>query len=411
MLVKTDKNCTLWPDYVAVIGGGRWARVLLDVLCSITPEEVKVYVYSPRNFTAMAEWVLNRGLEKRIQVNSDYSKTILGARGSVIVANSACDHERAIEWALHQRLPVLVEKPATPNFLSTQRMVAMANSKQTYFATAHIFLFASYIEAFAKLVSNQGSIVSIHMLWADPKIESRYGEEKKYDPGLPIYADLLPHILSILSTIIDVPSGNLESIEFLRGGACIKINLLFDQIPCVIEIARNVNSRQRIIKVETEIKVCALDFCFEPGVIYFDGHALCGDKEWDCKPKPVASMLTAFLKTSAGDVYDARLDNSIGLSISRFIDQVAIHYQADVWAWLKRELENHTEDMGIDIHYALSEIMQMNDSNSPVSLDQRINYCYKNLKKLIQLSNNISLMSIDEAIELIIKKGKYSAYL
>lgn len=411
MRVKSEEDRTVWPDYVAVIGGGRWARVLIEVICSITPMSVKISVHSPRNFTVMAGWVVTCGLENRIRVCSDYPKPIAGKKGAVVVANAAHDHERAIEWALYQRLPVLVEKPVTLSFSATQRMVDLANNQNTYLATAHVFLFASYIETFSKLVSNENAIVSIRVLWSDPKNESRYGETKNYDSGLPIYADWLPHIVSILDAFTIGPAILSENISFFRGGAHLKINLLYGQIPCQIELARNHNSRQRTIEVNTEKKKITLDFSREPGVIFINAKELCGDREWGHKPKPVSNMLSAFLQTAAGGSCDARLDHSIGLSASQLIDQTTTFYRAALLPWLNSELEKHPDTISSDLRYALAEILQMNDSASIVPIEQRINYLYRNLKEFILTSNDTTIKRIDDAVNLIIKQGKNTSYL
>ncbi len=408
--MKSQEDCTVWPDYVAVIGGGRWARILIEVICNLTPMSVKISVHSPRNFTAMGDWVVAQGFENRIRVYSDYPKSITGKTGAIIVANAAHDHEKAIEWALYQRLSVLVEKPVTLSFFATQRMVDLANSQNTYLATAHVFLFASYIETFSKLVSNENRIVSIRVLWSDPQIESRYGEMKNYDPGLPIYADWLPHIISILNTFTNGPAILSENISFFRGGAHLKINLLYDHIPCEIELSRNHNARQRIIEVNTEKKKITLNFGREPGIICINAKVIYSDSDWDHKPKPVSNMLSAFLKASAGGNFDARLDHSIGLTASQLIDQTKTFYHAALLPWLNRELKKHPDTISSDLRYALAEILQMNDSESILPIEQRINYLYRNIKEFILISNDRTIKCIDD-VNTIIKQGKNTSYL
>jgi predicted dehydrogenase len=409
--LKSQENQWAWPDYVAVIGGGRWARVLIEVVCSLTPMSVKISVHSPRNFSAMEGWVVARGLEDRIRVCSDYPKSIAGKRGAVIVANAARDHEKAIEWALHQGLPVLAEKPVTLSFFATQRMIDLADSQNTYLATAHVFLFASYIETFSKLVSNEKSIVSVRVLWSDPQIESRYGEAKNYDPGLPIYADWLPHIISILKTFTAGPAILSENIGFYKGGSHLIINLLYGQIPCQIEIARNHNSRQRIIEVNTENKKITLDFGSEPGVICINAKVLYDDGDWDRNPKPVSNMLSAFLKAAVGGSCDARLDCLIGLSASQLIDQTAALYRAALFPWLNGELNKHQDAISSDLRYALAEILQMNDLESIAPMEQRINYLYRHLKEIMLATNDATIKFVDDTVKIIIKKGNNTSYL
>ena len=139
-----EKNHSTYPDHVAVIGGGRWARVLLEVLSGIVPPFVQISVHSPRNSQSMLTWASARGLGERIQVSSIYPEVTAGESCAVIVANAARDHEKAIEWALSRCLPVLVEKPITLSFAATQRLSELAISQKTYLAAAHVFHFARF---------------------------------------------------------------------------------------------------------------------------------------------------------------------------------------------------------------------------------------------------------------------------
>lgn len=401
MLVNPKDNCVACPEHIALIGGGRWARVLLEVLCSLVPISVKISAHSPRNVDAMSQWVSARGLDRRIHVCSDYPKVVPEKTGAVIVANAAHDHEKAIEWALTECLPVLVEKPVTLSLASTQRMADLANKQKMYLATAHVFLFASYIEAFSKLVFNERNIVSIRVLWSDPQSENRYGEAKSYDPGLPIYADLLPHILSIVGAFKIGQAQLCENFSFFKGGAHLKINLVYGQIPCVIELIRNGNLRQRIIEVTTEKSKITLDFGIEPGIIYTDASELCGDPVWDINPKPVAKMLLAFLQGAAGGVYDERLDNSIGLLASQLIDQTKPLYHAALSLWLNHEFEVFQDCISSDLRYALTEILQMKYSNSAIRMEQRIVYIYQNIKEHILILCNKPDQRVEDVMTLI----------
>ena len=72
-MVKTLKEIpSICPEHVVVIGGGRWARVYLEVLCSFISPSVKLSVHSPRNSESMLKWASVCGLAGRIQVFSRY---------------------------------------------------------------------------------------------------------------------------------------------------------------------------------------------------------------------------------------------------------------------------------------------------------------------------------------------------
>lgn len=409
--VNTEQYSCAYPENVAVIGGGRWARVLTEVLCDLVPMDVKLSVHSPRNSKSMMAWISERGLEKRISVFSSLPRFPSDASNAIIVANAARDHENAVEWGLAQGCPVLVEKPLCLNFVAAQRLFKLALNRKTYLATAHVFLFASYVEAFSKLVAGVNKIVSIRVLWMDPQSENRYGEVKSYDPGLPVYADWLPHVISILGTFLIGTNPLCEHLDFFKGGAHLKIKLIYGQIPCAIELVRNGNSRQRVIEVVTDQKKLTLDFGKEPGAIYTDATLLSSDQSWNDQPKPVASMLAAFLKGAAGGFRDSRLDMSIGLSASHVINQTESQYHVAMLSWLNKDFLKKQDGINSDLRYALIELLQAQDTASSVPLEQRINYLYRHIKELVMASNGEPESCTADVIKLIIKQGKTSLYL
>ena len=411
MLPESKHHHRVWPDNVAIIGGGRWARVLTEVLYTIAPPWVKLSIHSLHNAKGMETWVSDRGLEKRIGVYSFLPSFPHKKSNAIIVVNAASDHEKTVEWALGQDCPVIVEKPFCLNFFAAQRLANLALTRNLYLATAHVFLFASYVDAFSKLIADESEIVSVRVLWMDPQSESRYGEVKSYDSALPVYADWLPHILSILGTFAEAPTQLGEKLEFLRGGSHLNIHLNYGQIPCEIELVRNGNSRQRIIEVNTRQKRITLDFSSEPGVIYTDDIAQCADPDWSDNPKPVAKMLEAFLIGAATGVRDERLDISIGLNANQVIDQTATLYHDALVPWLNNELASHKDDISSDLCYALIEILKLKDSNSVITIEQRIDYLYRHIKEHVKKSNVETKLCVVEAIELIIKQGRASSFL
>lgn len=411
-LDNSKENSLVCPERVAVIGGGRWARVLLEVLCGLVPPSVKISAHSPRNAQAMSAWASAQNLEHRIQVFSDYPRAVAGESGAVIVANAARDHEKAIMWALSERLPVLVEKPITLSFAATQRMADLAIDQKTYLAAAHVFLFARYVEAFSKLVAEADSIQSIRVQWMDPASESRYGEVKSYDPGLTVYADWLPHILSILGSLSPNPIQVGRSLEVLRAGAHLKVDILVGDIPCEIELVRNGNCRQRLISVNTPQGQISLNFAKEPGEIVSGAAVRCGDPAWDSEPKPAATMLKAFLQGAAGGGRDERLDIRIGLRANQIIDQLAPVYHKALSTWLSEKYLVLGEGDDTDLSYAFNEILCADDPDSLVSTKQRVEYIHRHFKESFT-----SLLRVEyknrpvELVRWIIKQGKIASYL
>jgi hypothetical protein len=304
----------------------------------------------------MATWASERGWGDRIHVFSDLPQFVSGS-SAVIVVNAARDHERAIEWALSAGVPVLAEKPVTLTAVATQRLADLARSRKTYFAAAHIFLFARYIEKFSKLVGETEDIRFLRVYWMDPQSESRYGEQKQYDPGLPVFADWLPHVLSIVGTLKPDSFPCCEKLEFLRGGAQLHIELMIDDIPCSVQLVRNGDRRQRIIEVAAGQKMLQIDFSSEPGKIISGSETMDGDPDWGQGSRPSAMMLKAFLRGVAGGELDSRLNIEMGLQANQVIDNVAAMYRSAQMPWLVKKLTS-SEHVDDDLRYALREILQ-----------------------------------------------------
>ena len=409
---ELPKKLDLYPSNIIVIGGGRWSRVLIDVLCNLVPPDAKVLVYSPRNAAGMEAWIFERGLKDRVCVSTKLPTKLSGATNAAIVANAARDHEKATEWAISRGLPVLVEKPLTLNLAATQRLVDSANCKQVYFAAAHVFSFASYIEVFSRVVASADRIESIRVQWMDPQFESRYGEAKSYDPGLTVYADWLPHILSILGTLASDHDSQCEKLEFLSGGAHLGIELKLGNIPCAIELVRNGKTRKRVIEVATQQKKITLDFSGEPGTIISGSEPICADPDWDVTEKPVSRMLGAFLQAAAGGVRDERLNVEIGLRASRLIEQVSALYSSALLSWLSGKLLMIESDDDNDLRYALSEILHMENPHSLVPTGQLIDYVYRCTKEWSRMpSKSESFDNPIDIVRMIIKQGRLSSFI
>ena len=402
ILPKSKHQKRRWPDNVAIIGGGRWARVLIKVLHTIAPKEVKMSIHSLHNAKGMEAWVSHQGFENRIGVYSILPNFSSNVSNAVIVVNAAGDHEKSAKWALGQDYPVLVEKPLSLNFLAAQRLANLALSRKIYLATAQVFLFASYVETFSKIVADENEIISINVIWMDLQ---------SYDAGLPVYLDWMPHILSILGTFLVSPTPLCEKIDLLGGGSHLNIHLIYGQIPCSIELVRNGNSRQRIFEVCTRHKKLTLDFSDEPGVIFVNGISQSGDSNWHVKKKPVAKMLESFLTGAAGGIRDARLDVSVGLNANQVIDQIATIYRSALIPWLNNELAVNQDVISVDLRYALIEILCVNDSDSVISIEKRIEYLYRHIKEHVTTSKVEKEYLDEKSIDLIIKQGKASSYL
>jgi predicted dehydrogenase len=371
-VIETGEATSPCPDDILIIGGGRWARQIVDVVCSLVPPSVGVVLDSRRNADAMTAWAQAHGLGGRIQVSSAWPPTFVSRSTAVIVANAARDHDMAAAWAISSGLPTIVEKPIALTAATARHLTELARDRNVRFAAAHVFLFARYLENFATLVLGGGQVESLLIDWADPVCEERYGERKTYDAGLPVFADVLPHIVSIADGLGYGPPMSCRRVRVRRGGAAVQLELTAGGMLCTVNMERNAERRRRILQASVSGEVLQLDFSKEPGTIDRGNSSKTADSYWDSKMRPVASMLLAFLKWAAGGERDARLDAGPGLQACKLIDQVSEMYREDLMPWLFARLAQP----GIvdkDLRYALAERLQADGPLHTAELDRQIN--------------------------------------
>ena len=316
-------------------------------------------------------WALEWGLSERVHASPELPSFGSSESSAAIVVNAARDHARAIEWALSAGVPVLVEKPVTLTGAESQRLADLARQRSVHFASAHIFLFAGYIDRFSALVADAGRVRAIRVRWTDPQSENRYGEQKQYDPGLPIFMDWLPHVMSIVGTLTSDEPEKCEIAKLLRGGAHLELTLMLGDIPCSIQLIRNSDQRRRIVEVDVRHDSLRLDFSREPGTVTCGGATMSGDPDWGGKARPSSQMLSGFLKWAAGGDFDARLDIETGLQACRLIDVVAARYYAILMPWLIDRLSS-PGPIDEDVRYALCEILQYERSYPRDELELQI---------------------------------------
>jgi predicted dehydrogenase len=344
------------PERVAVIGGGRWACAVAEKLCAIVPDSIGVSVHSRHNSRAVADWMAAHRLQQRVLVCSEWPRSAADAN-AVIVANAARDHEAAVDWALAAEIPVLVEKPLALGAAIAQQLIERARGRSLRLGAAHVFLFAAYLEKFAALAAREKDIRSMRVCWEDPRVETRFGDEKRFDPGLPVFADWLPHVSSMVGALLPGSSQRCEDLRLLRGGAHVELELAVGSVPCSVQLIRNGGRRRRVIEIAAAGRPLRLDFSTEPGRISCGVTTEDADPDWNARQSPLALMLRAFLRWAAGGRFDPRLDSEIGLRACRLIDETLARYDAALLTWLAGRLAG-PGDADEDLRYALGEILQ-----------------------------------------------------
>lgn len=370
-MAASSTGFEICPERITVVGGGRWARVITEVLCQNTPPSVRIVVQTTHNLTAVRDWAAQRGLSARVQVAADLLLANSGGKHAVIVANAARDHEQAVERALSAGTCVLVEKPMALTAAACRRLVASAHKRNAIFAAAHVCLFARYLENLSRHVAQAGGARSVTVRWTDRSGEVRYGEKKSFDEGLPVFVDCLPHVSSCLGALVGESTQHCEHLQFLRGGAHLQLDLICNEVRCTVLLARNAEKRQRLIEVNTDCGVLALDFTSEPGTLTTPEGVSNADPCWQVQTRPLTSLLQAFLRVAAGGDFDRRLDVAVSLRAAPLIDETAALYNPARLSWLAAQLETGG-GVSTDARYAFREIVQSRGPCEAAAVEKQI---------------------------------------
>jgi len=358
---------------VFVIGGGRWARVFAGVLDTLLPEGVDLTMHSSAHSRELSFWADSGTFRRQVRCIAKWPELDASAGCAVLVVNAARDHADAVRKAIGAGVPVLVEKPIALTLQQVEDLVSFACSRNVRFAPAHVFLFARYLEHFRMQLASFSEAVNVSFRWADPSAETRYGEKKQYDPGVPIYADWLPHVISILGYLFPGTNAQLLHLEFLRGGARLRLTLLLGGLTCDIDMERDGQVRERRIEVRSaKGNEKVLDFSVEPGII-FDGKVWHeADPDWGKALSPVAAMLASFLEWASGGANDSRFDVGLGIMASSVIEESGVMYQAAQHRWLTEHLPCSPDVLDKDTDYLFREILQGAGRLNQPELDRRI---------------------------------------
>jgi len=339
---------------VIVVGGGRWARVIIDTLLDITNPVLNIEIYSPSNHIFMNEWIALKKIKKRIKTIKKFPKLFETAH-IVIIANAPKNHYASSTLALKAGANVLVEKPVTLNYKQAIDLDNLSKKQKKIICASHVFLYASYLENFSKQIKQKGKIEKICICWQDTVVEKRYGELKNFDPGVPIILDCLPHIASIISkfTSIDFSYESIR-LNISNGGSRVEIFLRNSIIPFEITIARNGLKRIRLVEIIIDKKINKIDFSIEPGEIEIENKKINGDFNWGVEPKPLKQLLLAFLHGDNSMKFDERLDFRFGIQISKLIDKSLKIYKDYQIDWIINSLKK-VDYLNQDLNYAINE--------------------------------------------------------
>tara|TARA_B100000579_G_scaffold277664_1_gene229677 strand:+ start:1478 stop:2641 length:1164 start_codon:yes stop_codon:yes gene_type:complete len=349
-----------------VAGSGRWAREIIKILNRILDKETLITIYSGRGINGIKKWLDKNPFDGRTFKLRSYESIDKDIQDAFIVANAAKDHFKITKKIINKNVPVLVEKPICLSYEDTDDLIKLSSKKDVLLGTSQIFLFTDYLANFRKIIKLNKKISSINFNWCDAKKEKRYGQEKRFDEGVPIFKDVLPHILSILIFVLEAKKLSFENLIYEGGGAYLTINIKIEDIPCKINIKRNSDSRKRIVKIIGDKRV-ELNFSTEPGFIKQNKTKTSSDKNWAKSESPATKMIRSYLDTiTKNKNLDPRIDPNV--DIYYLIEVIDKEYKRKQKKFFKKILNNEDYSMK-DLDYLIKEYILEKSLASYESID------------------------------------------
>ncbi|MDX1925779.1 MAG: Gfo/Idh/MocA family oxidoreductase [Pirellulaceae bacterium] len=274
---------------VALIGGGRWSRVLLPVIQSLLTEDAEILWVTKHGYEHAGRWLINKAIGRvAVRTEMDWAAAAVDA---AVVATSPATHGEQVSHLLQHRIPTFCEKPFTLDFEQAVALHRMATEARCPLGVNLEMYFASFVEDFAAAVHGR-YIREINITWLDPWSETRYGETKHGDIYTSIVDDMWPHCWSLLRRL--VPNGNVDLIHDVRyepNSGLVHITAQVDAIVATMALSRRADGRVR--KIDVNRGEAVLDFGTEPGSTEFDGVR--ATNEWRGL-RPLSRSLSSFFE-------------------------------------------------------------------------------------------------------------------
>ncbi len=282
-----------------LIGGGRWARVLMSVLVDILPANWRIVWVTQHGHAAAQQWC-HSGQLTNVRVLEQWSpepqSTTTGSTSpqfaAAVVATSPHTHVFTVRQLLQAGVPTLCEKPLVLDSQHAQQLEQLAIAQQTPLGVNLELHFASYLERFLVATADiEPQHVAIE--WHDPWSEVRYGETKYSDVFTNVVDDMFPHCWSLLRRVTGVNDWNIDGVTCNRDTS-VTIEMSQAGLTASVSLSRRAAARTRIIDVNHSTVV--LDFSCEPG--WMERDAKRTELTWE-SARPLSRSLQSFMDVVA----------------------------------------------------------------------------------------------------------------
>ena len=351
---------------VVVIGTGRWAREYAEVLLSF---DIRVIIMIGSLSDALQKWLDGVGADDRVEWRPRLGHTPLSGT-PVFVVSSAAAHIEDSRLALRLNCPTMVEKPIALNEPEALGLFNEAVSRGDRLCVSQVFLYSQWFRCLAMQVPNQPEELEfIDFCWVDPLFSP-----PRYDSSVPLFADVLPHLLAIVRELFGDQEWSLDKVNIFRGGSRAKLSLKFGNVSVRAELERNgvarkrdlrlgfYNGREIFVDFRDNTKCSIMQKAAGADGSQIVATAVAGSES------PLRCMIDAFLSFAIDGKVDSRLSPTASVKSSRLADQIGPLYREQQDFWVEPAFIKAGEVDFEDFWYASLERLQRNSRTSRMDL-------------------------------------------
>lgn len=283
---------------IAILGGGRWARVLVQVLGQIIQHPGPWYrseiIWATDGGRAAAEQLVRSQGWSNIRVVPRQALPT-DELDAAVVASTPTRHVSDCLALLHRSVPTLCEKPIALTAADALQLLRLAEEPQCPLGIDLTFAYADYLTNFADRTS-EVDLRHVEIHWHDPWSEERHGERKHPDIYTDYVSDMFPHCWTILRTIRpDAVLGPVRDVAYSPHEVVLEMDAEFASAASVtLSLSRRAAARRRRVSINRGRFL--LDFSSEPGWTQEGGVRW--ENHWG-SDRPLTKSLLDFLRVAA----------------------------------------------------------------------------------------------------------------
>lgn len=350
------------PDAVAVVGAGRWGKILCNVLTAFAPPISCIVLVAERNHAATEQWLEDRKRETpgnghdRVVISPSLAPILESDRiEAAFVTKMASEHYAAARQLLLAGKHVLVEKPFVLTSREAEELVAIARRTGRTLAVGYEFMFVPALHRFRQTIAAQLTDVSdVQITWHDDRNVVKWGVLKQPDLSANIVTDIYPHVLSQLFVLFGHQAVELRQLTSRDGSGHARLVLRYGAIAVTAELDKHAPSPRRCIEVRCAAgRSVRFDFTTEPGQIDVDGRIVSLDGHADGVPSSLTSQVAYFFARTRNA--DVMIPNTAEQTV-HFVEateQAASELRArqtqELRSWLWREMPGSAPDTALRI--------------------------------------------------------------